>query len=242
MAHVSRIHVSGRIAPGPFSLTGEAAKRLISVMRVQPGEPVLLFSGDGSEWQASVASVARDRLVLQVSGQARRSVPPTVGLEVWAAMVRPQRFDWLIEKCTEAGVDVIRPLTSQYSARGETASASRAERWNRIAIEASEQCGRLSLPVIGPLAAFADLLEPHGHPVFIAQPGGQSIFELEPLLPVRGTAIIAIGPEGGFSEDEVRTARSRGALSLSLGSNILRTETAALAATMLLRMALDHQG
>ncbi len=240
MAHLSRIFLREPIAPGPVTLTGETGKRLASVMRVQPDEPLLLFNGDGKEWDATVASTARERVEVTVGGVARQEPPSAVSLEIWAGLVRAQRFDWLMEKCTEGGADVIRPLTSQHSARGEGASANREERWNRIVVEASEQSGRLHVPVVASAANFSALIERRTVPLVIAHPGGEPAAALAPLLPDHGNLMVAIGPEGGFSEAEVRDARARGALVLALGTNILRTETAALAATLLLRSVLPR--
>lgn len=240
MAHIPRIFVREILAPGALTLTGETGKRLASVMRVQAGEPLLLFNGDGKEWDAMVAGSTRDRVTVTVGSVARQEPASPVSLEIWAGLVRAQRFDWLVEKCTEAGADVIRPLISQHSARGEGASANREERWNRIAVEASEQSGRLRVPVIAGPANFPALIERRMLPLVIAHPGGVPAAALAPLLPVQGTLMVAIGPEGGFSEPEVRDARARGALVLDLGANILRTETAALAATVLLRSVLPR--
>lgn len=240
MAHTPRIFVRESLSPGPLALAGDTAKRLASVMRVQAGEALLLFNGDGKEWEATVAGTARDRVSVTVGGVARQEPASPVSLEIWAGLVRAQRFDWLMEKCTEAGADVIRPLISQHAARGEGASANREERWNRIAVEASEQSGRLRVPVIAGPASFATLIERRMTPLVIAHPGGTPVAALAPLLPVQGTLVVAVGPEGGFSDAEARDARARGALVLDLGATILRTETAALAATVLLRSVLPR--
>jgi 16S rRNA (uracil1498-N3)-methyltransferase len=123
-----------------------------------------------------------------------------------------------------------------HAARGEGGSAARHDRWERIIIEASEQCGRLHLPALGEPAHLMTLLgRLHAPMVFAHLEGARPWRETAALLPARGTVIVAIGPEGGFSPAEVAAARAHGALVTSLGPNILRTETAALAATVLLR-------
>lgn len=239
MAHVPRIFVPGHLATGTFRLDGEQAKRLTAVMRLRPGDPFLVFCGDGREWTATVASEERGRLHATVGEVVRQEPALAIVLEAWIALVRPNRFDWAIEKCTEAGADVIRPLLGEHSARGEGSSAQRQERWNRIAVEASEQCGRLRLPVIEAPASFDRLVSNWRGSLIIGDPGGRSWPDTVPLLPERGTVAVAIGPEGGFSAGEVVAAKARGALGVSLGPNILRTETAAVVACALVR-SLGH--
>ncbi len=238
MAPVPRLHVPGHIAAGPLRLDGDAAKRLGAVMRLREGDEFLVFSGDGREWLATVQGVKRGVVLATVGAVVRQEAAPALVVELWCALVRPNRFDWAIEKATEAGADVIRPLVCEFNARAETASAMRQERWERIAVEASEQSGRLHLPVVTGPVTFGAALERLHAPIVIAHPGGVAWPQAKALLPARGTVVVAIGPEGGFSEREVAAAKTHGAIPLSLGANILRTETAALLAVGLLRASL----
>jgi len=216
-------------------LDSDAAHRLAAVMRLRAGDPFLLFSGDGREWSANVASIEKNRLHAIVGEVTRTAAPLPLIVECWCALVRPNRFDWAIEKCTEAGVDIFRPLVTEHSARGETPSANREERWERLAVEAAEQSGRLSVPVIAPAARFDQLLEQPGGPLLVFDRDGRSWQETIPLIPDVGRIGIAVGPEGGLSQTELAAAAARGALVVSLGPNILRTETAAVAGVVLLR-------
>ncbi len=235
VAHVPRIYRAGHLASGPLLLDGEPARRLAAVMRVRPGEDFRLFSGDGREWRATVTEVGRQSIRVEVGEVTRQAPPPRLTVEVWPALVRANRFDWIVEKCTEAGADLIRPLVTENSARGEAPSNGRGERWQRIAIEAAEQCGRLYLPAIEPVAILDDLLSRHHGPVLLADAEGSSWAETVPLLPSGGRLAVVIGPEGGLSADEVARARTGGALIASLGPNTLRTETAAVVAVGLVR-------
>lgn len=240
MAHVPRLHIAARLQPGPLLLEEDASRRLTSVMRVRPGDPVRLFSGDGREFDAVVtAAGSRGPVHVTVGTVIRQGPPPDVLIEAWCAIIRPNRFDWAIEKCTEAGVDLVRPLTTAHAARGESASGTRAGRWQRIAVEAAEQSGRLYVPVIEPPLAFAAALRRPGRPpLVVCDATGQPLTALRPLLPAHGRLAVAIGPEGGWSDAELAAARGAGALLLRLGPHILRTETAAVIATALLRDAL----
>ena len=160
MAHVPRLYLPARLAPGPVILPADAARRLAAVLRVREGDPLLLFSGDGREWHASVTVAARHSLHATITGLARQAPPPAVTLETWCALIRPNRFDWMLEKCVEAGAGIVRPLVSEHAARGESASRARVERWQRIVVEAAEQSGRLYLPVVEQPAPFEALLAP----------------------------------------------------------------------------------
>jgi 16S rRNA (uracil1498-N3)-methyltransferase len=235
MAHVARIYVAGHLGAGPLRIEGEQAKRLSAVMRMRPGERFLVFSGDGREWEAEVVEAGKGVVMATVGAVARQAAPPELVVELWVAIVRPNRFDWAVEKAVEAGADVIRPLIAQHSARGEGSSAGRQERWTRIAVEAAEQCGRLHLCVVERPGTFDDLLHRHHGTLVVADREGKPWREITELLPEQGQVAVAVGPEGGFSPEEVARAKAAGALLAKLGPNILRTETAAVLATGMLR-------
>lgn len=235
MAHVPRLYIPGRIEPGLLTIGPDAAHRLTAVMRMRTGDAFLLFSGDGREWEATVAVVERNRIQATVGGVSRTAAPLALVVECWCAVVRPNRFDWAIEKCTEAGVDLFRPLLSEHSARGDAPSSNRQERWERIAVEAAEQSGRLSVPVIAPAVTLEHLLDQPGGTLILFDREGKPWPEATALIPMQGRVTLAVGPEGGFSRAEVASAKARGALAVSLGPNILRTETAAVAGVVLLR-------
>ena len=235
MAHIPRVYIPGHVGPGPLLLEGDQARRLTSVMRLREGERFLVFGGDGREWEATVAGSGRLGLHATVGAVLRQEPALPLAVEAWVSLVRPNRFDWAVEKCVEAGADVLRPLLTEHAVRGEGSSAGRQERWTRIAIEAAEQCGRLHLAVVEAPATFDDLLSRAHQALLIADRGGRPWPEAAPLLPPEGRLAMAVGPEGGFSEEELRRAKARGAIAVSLGPNILRTETAAVVALGLIR-------
>jgi 16S rRNA (uracil1498-N3)-methyltransferase len=204
-------------------------------MRLRPGEQFCLFAGDGREWSAEVDAVPGGAVHARVIEVVRQEPAPALSLELWCALVRSNRFDLAVEKCTEAGVDVIRPLLTDHGARGDQPSASRFERWRRIAVEASEQSGRLFVPVVAEPLTLRDALARARHPVVVAGMAGQSWPSLVPMLPDAGPLALAVGPEGGWSDGELATARASGALLARIGPNILRTETAAIALVILAR-------
>ena len=235
MAHIPRLYLPQRLAPGRLQLNAEQSRRLSAVMRLRTGDEFRLFSGDGREWCATVTVEGKTALQCEVAELTRQEPQPARTLEIWCALVRPSRFEWAIEKCVEAGADVIRPLLADFTARGEGGSRHKQERWHRIAIEAAEQSGRLWMPVVTEPARFTGLLARHHGPLVIGDQHGRNAMEVQRLLPPAGTVAAAIGPEGGFSPEELAKAKAAGALLLRLAPHILRTETAAVAATAVLR-------
>ena len=220
---------------GPIELVDQQAQHLAGSRRLRPGDEFLVFGGDGMEYRARVDEASRTRVSATVGDVTRQEAPPARTVEVWCANVRANRMEWAIEKCVEAGVDTFRPITTEHSARGQELSEGRRERWQRIAVEAAEQCGRLFLPVVEPVTTFEAALAGWRGSLVLASRGGTPWAEVAGQLPERGAVAVAVGPEGGFSEGEVARAVEAGAAVASLGPNTLRTETAAVVAVALAR-------
>lgn len=232
MAHVPRLYTPGVRGPGILMLDGDQAKRLAAVMRLRAGDRFLAFGGDGREWEATIAAADRGRVSAEIGAITRQESAPARVIEVALAVVRPNRMDWAVEKCTEAGADVIRPFTSANTTRG--GALGRADRWQRLAIEAAEQCGRLFIPVARETETLeAVIAHAHGTLLF-GDLGGMPWTEASRRLPAEGSILVAVGPEGDFSPEELAALRSRG-IGARLGAYILRTETAAVVMTALLR-------
>ena len=232
-----RVCLPEGVRPGPLTLEGARARHLTGALRLRRGDGFLVFAGDGREYRARIDGIGRTRVTATVGELARQAPPPARAIEVWCANVRAPRMDWAVEKCVEAGADLFRAIVTERSARGTALAQGRLERWRRIAVEASEQCGRLHLPAIAPLASFAEALAARRGTLLLASPRGAPWAEAAALLPERGVVAVAVGPEGGFSAEEEARASADGAVAVSLGPHTLRTETAAVAATAFLARA-----
>jgi len=233
--HIPRLHITGKLSAGPVVVDGEQARHLSKVMRVHEGDEVHLFNGDGREWRGEVASIERLRVIVDVGEIMRQSAAAPIVVETWCGLVRPQRYDLMIEKATEAGTDIIRPFLSARTMGTREASKARMERWERLAVEASEQSGRLQVPVIEHPVSFDRLLDTYHGALVLADGAGERWDAVTALLPREGHIAVAIGPEGGFTDEEMHAARRHGALRLSLGPHTFRTETAAIVATAMMR-------
>jgi 16S rRNA (uracil1498-N3)-methyltransferase len=223
-------------------MEGEAAHHLGRVLRAQTGQLYELSDGE-HVWVGRIESVGRDSVQFTLV-EALPAVPPSLDLTLLLAVVKFDAFEWAIEKATELGVSTIVPLAAERSEKALLAAAAkRAERWKKILLEASQQSRRVRVPVLSDLArpdiAFASRND--GLRVILSERGTAS-----PLRKVLGgqpakKAILAIGPEGGWTDAEFVAAQSGGFLEASLGRLILRTETAVAAALASLGYALDSE-
>jgi 16S rRNA (uracil1498-N3)-methyltransferase len=223
-----RYFIDQPLGPGRVEVDGPEAHHLATVCRLRPGDGVRLFNGDGCEYPAEVVEVGRRSVVLDVTaGQSPpRELP--FRLEVAAPLPKGERAPFLIEKLTELGVTAFTPLqTARSVVRPREA---KLDRLGRHVIEASKQCGRNVLMEVGPLTPWADFLRRGDLPArrVLAHPG-----ETAELAGEAADVVMAVGPEGGFTDEEVAGALAAGWGAVGLGPRLLRVETAALAMAIL---------
>ena len=238
-----RFHCAVRLSSGITLALPPGAARHVQVLRLQPGDEITLFDGAGGHYTALVERMGRSEVTvtigahMQVEREASRAVHLAVG------MPANDRMDWLVEKATELGVASIQPLITAHGVL--RLSAERAEKkvahWQAIAIAACEQCGRNRVPLVHPVQGFAAWL---GSPRATSTADQRLILSLaegsRPLRPSASVddptapALVLSGPEGGLGRSEEDAALTIGFTPVSLGNRILRAETAALAALMLL--------
>ncbi len=220
-----RFHVNCDLAPGPVDLEGPEAHHLAVVLRLHPGDRVFLFNGDGREYPAVVEDVAKRLVQLRVLGVETPIRERPGRLEVASALPKGDRAQFLLEKLTELGVTHFVPLQTVYSVVNPR--EDRLDKLHRHIIEASKQCGRNVLMMIEPLVEWSVYAARTDLPArkLLAHPGGPPLQAGTPAEDI----VLAIGPEGGFRDDEVELARAAGWETVSLGPRLLRVETAALA-------------
>jgi 16S rRNA (uracil1498-N3)-methyltransferase len=224
-----RYFVDQPLAPGPMQIDGPEAHHLATVCRLRPGDNVYLFNGDGRQYPAAVRALARRVVELDVGPGESPLRELLHRLEVAAPLPKGERADFLIEKLTELGVTAFTPLqTARTVVRPREV---KLDRLRRHVIEASKQCGRNTLMELKPLSTWHDLLRRADLPArrALAHPSASN------RLSAAETAemVVAVGPEGGFTDDEVADAANGGWQAVSLGPRLLRVETAALAMAVL---------
>jgi 16S rRNA (uracil1498-N3)-methyltransferase len=214
---------------GRAVLTGDEARHLLRVLRAREGDEVIVFAGTGVAWPARVVRIGRDEVELAVGGPDSRAADPAPALTIAVALPKGERQKWLVEKLTELGVSCLVPLVTDRGVAEATPAA--LARLRRTVIEACKQCGRNTLLEIATPATPAELLgrlDPATWPL-VADPTGAPLVTL-PRPESPGGILALVGPEGGFTCEEVAGAVAAGCAPVSLGPHVLRIETAAIAA------------
>jgi len=227
--------IADEVSGDRAALTGTHADHLVRVLRVRVGEEFDIAIG-GAVRRGTVVEMADGRVDFKLGeevGDIRRAEIAT-GITLLLAVFKFDRMEWAIEKCTELGVVRILPVICQRTdAHLATAARKRAERWRRIAFQASEQSRRASLPEISDTLKFTDAVKISGT-LRIALLESERQMRLRDILSTNSLpqeVMLAVGPEGGWSENEVQLFLDAGWIHASLGGTILRAETAAIAAT-----------
>ena len=206
------------------------ARHAAQVLRMASGEKAVIFDGTGRVADVELVDVRKKHVSFRVLREWREErVQPEIHLVV--ALIKNERFDWLVQKATELGAASIRPVAAERSVvklAGKDA-AKRRDKWEQTAVEAAKQCGHVVLPDIHPVCDPAEAFRsaPEGLKAIPAlHVGGHSLGDLlDGSFPA---ATFAIGPEGDWTESEVESAQSCGFVPVDLGKHVLRSETAAL--------------
>lgn len=232
---IPRIYLPRPVDVGEMSaLREEDQKYIKSVLRLKKHDHLVVFDGCGHEYQAVIHQVQHDRTIVQILKKYHPQVRP-VQITLAQAIPKAGKMDFIVQKATELGVDRIVPFQSVRSVSRLTSDqcVHKALRWRKVAIEASRQCGRADVPVIDACADFQEMLKS-------GSVGGERIifWEEETRFGIRDVFrrardtkefFIVIGPEGGFSMEEIEWARQAGFQCASIGRQILRVETAVVA-------------
>lgn len=225
-----------RIQGNKVSFTAEELHHLLHVMRYREGERVIVGDGIERSFLVEITQLTPKRgegIILEIL-QEDRELPVRITLA--QALTKGDKMDWIVQKATELGVSSLLPFTSSRTIvkLDRKKEEERLLRWKRIAKEAAEQCHRVKIPDLHPILSYQQLLLQASifDAAFIPyeQERNRSLFSYVRQIPAGKKVLILIGPEGGFSEDEVEDAMKAGMIPVSLGKRILRTETAGIVA------------
>ncbi len=230
------------------TIGGDQAHHLVSVLRKKPGDEIVVFDGQGTECLARIVRISHDLVVARIGERrvALRTDRPAVALYV--AAPKGRRFDLIVEKATELGADSITPLITERTVVKLSGRdvAAKLDRWRRITVSAAKQCHRSTLPNVSSPVDFPSAMREMPESAFsiMPWPSDDSPPIHDALLSLASShkeVRVYIGPEGGFSPEELETAKKAGVRPASLGQNILRTETAAIASLSVIGCFLDAQ-
>jgi 16S rRNA (uracil1498-N3)-methyltransferase len=228
---------------GKAQIEGEEARHLSRVLRVEAGRRYEI-SDNRNVYLAEIETAHKEDVVFRTL-EKLPAAPPSARFELYVALIKFDRFEWIVEKATELGVTEIVPIEATRSERGlEKAATKRLERWRRIALEASQQSRRAHLPEIaGPISLNDAIGRTATHRYVLDEnPGAAPLFQALPSVrTVQDTVAILTGPEGGWTEEEHASFTSDGAAAgwtpVSMGPLILRAETAVIAALAVVTQA-----
>jgi 16S rRNA (uracil1498-N3)-methyltransferase len=214
-------------------LTGNAAHHAGRVLRMEAGQWLTLFNGDGLDYQAQILEAGRKSLRVHVSESSDPATESPLSITLGQVMSRGDRMDYAIQKATELGVTHIQPLTSE---RCEVKLSGDRERkrianWQQVAISAAEQCGRARIPQVASPLKLGDWLNSCTQDLRLVLHDRGSPLGNNATLPA--SIALLVGPEGGLAEQEIDSAHNAGFLPLALGPRVMRTETAPVAALSL---------
>ena len=233
MIVMPRFLVSEQPENGVLTLRGEDAHHAGRVLRLRPGESVTLCNGKGTDFDCSIETVEKDAVVCHVRDSHPAETEPRQQLTLFMALPKSDKMDFIVQKAVELGAREIVPYLSKNCVSRPDKTEKKVERWQKIALEAAKQCGRGYLPAVGAVVSFEQAAVQAAQSqtaLFFYENERQTGLHDALLHGVGETVSLMIGPEGGFAPEEAAFAAETGLTSVSLGTRILRCETAPIAA------------
>lgn len=236
-----------QIRDGNIEITGDDVHHIRQVLRMRPGEEVLVSSGDDWEYTCRITALEDERVSAQILDVQKPGRELASRLYLFQCIPKGDKMEWIIQKAVELGVYQIIPVASRrcvVKLDGKKAE-SRLARWNAVAASAAKQSKRMIVPGVMPLQNFSEALRRAEEldvrliPYERAEGMAATRRLLGQILPGQSVGIL-IGPEGGFEEEEVKAAEQAGFCSVTLGKRILRTETAGITALSILMYLLEQ--
>ncbi len=219
------------------SLTDEPAHQIIHVLRLKPKDHIILLDNSGWEYEVEIDQMSPGLIQGRVIGQSLGATEPRVKVTLYQALLKAEKFEFILQKGVELGVSAFVPFVSERCVVRKPGE-NKLARWRKIIQEAAEQSGRALLPALHPVATFREACDSaHGASILLwEEERSLSLSRIlkGPPFQASPTFNVFIGPEGGFPPAEVAYAESRGIVPVSLGHRILRAETAGLAVVVAL--------
>lgn len=241
---MSRIFLQDAIADtDTIAITGENARYLSTVLRSIPGDTLIITDRNHNSFSAHISSVTKKVVTVTLVSRLSFDTESPLQIVLLQGLLKGTKMDFVIQKATELGVSKIIPVVTE---RSQIRQTRKLARWKKIAEDASRQSGRNVVPKILHVIDFAKLFTGKGKTtkrgILFWEEGGESVSSLMKRFEKHGAISLFVGPEGGFTEGEVKTASGEGFLKATFGKRILRAETAALAAVSIFQYELGDLG
>jgi 16S rRNA (uracil1498-N3)-methyltransferase len=235
-----------RIRDGSIVISGPLFRHIVQVRRCRKGDIIRVIDGTSREYAARIEE-CRDKSCTAVIEEVKeRLCEPRVSLTLYQAMIKANRFEMILEKSAELGVSRIVPLVCERTIAGSAdPGKEKMKRWQKILIGAAGQSGRAKIPELSPVMSLDESLRQRGEECLLVFSPRAEAFPLKKIIDRmrRSTSAgVLIGPEGGFTPEEIAQATSMGAMEVYLGPRILRAETAAIASAAIVLYELEHMG
>jgi 16S rRNA (uracil1498-N3)-methyltransferase len=216
------------------AIIDDDVRHIRTVLRKQPGDLLTLLDGQGKEYTVRITAIEKAEIVTEIVDRKERN-PSSPGIVLGQGIAKADKMDWIVQKATELGVASIVPLVTERTIVKVKDEEKRVGRWQKICREAAMQSDRPDIPQITTIRLFGEFIRPlsAGPEALLLMPWEEGTEPIKNVLRQHSDAkhiVILIGPEGGFSKAEADAAKEKDFRLVSLGPNILRTETAALAA------------
>jgi 16S rRNA (uracil1498-N3)-methyltransferase len=224
-------------------LPEDEATHLTRVLRLAGGDAVRVFDGRGAEWDARVELVARRRVSVRLHSRVAATAESRLVLTLAVAVLKGDKMDSVIRDAVMLGATTIAPLVTTRTevSRAAIERAGRVARWQRIAVSSAKQSGRAVVPEVQPVATFDACISHAAYAVMMVEPAATvaavSLRELKP--PPGGELTLLVGPEGGWTNEEVQQGRASGAMLLRLGAQTLRADAVPLVGLTAVRVQLE---
>jgi 16S rRNA (uracil1498-N3)-methyltransferase len=222
-----------QIEEGMLRVEGSEVRHIRRVLRLKAGDRITVFNGSAKEYEGTIVEEASSSVVIRIQNIFSSETESHLEITLAQSLLKGEKMDHLIQKATELGIKEIIPFFSSRSVPllDKSKRLKRYHRWEKIAVEASKQCGRVVVPKIGPLHDYSEILQTASQDslrLILWERGGASLKEILKESKGRTRIFFVVGPEGGLSNEEVEQAKGTGFIPVTLGKRILRSETASL--------------
>ena len=243
--HQDRFYISYTPTVHEIWIDGKEAHHILHVKRAKLGSKITLFDGKGIEYLANVTEILDDKLKVFIKQTRKVDRESNVDVAIAFSIPKGKHAIFLIQKCAELGIKTIIPLHCERSIVDiRHKSAEKTEKWNKVVIEASKQCKRNIITEIKDLMLLEDLLKTtraYDLPLIACtDPYAKSLKSTLGEHPLAKRIICLVGPEGGFTQNEIEIAKNAGYIPISIGRSTLRIETAAIAISSILLYAYSN--